>query len=75
MADRFMESIIDSVQLLAKMPKAGLARPDIHPDTRSVPVGRYMIYHRKRESGGIEISRVLHAMRDQKKAWGEDERG
>jgi toxin ParE1/3/4 len=68
-ADRVIDSILASFRMLAKMPQAGRARPDIDPDVRSLSVGSYMIYYQKRERGGIVIARVLHAMRDQLKAW------
>ena len=52
---------------LARMPGIGRERPDLESGTRSFPVGNYMIYYRE-ERRCIEISRVLHGMREQKRA-------
>jgi toxin ParE1/3/4 len=70
-ADRVIDSIFAKFPLLAKMPNAGRARTDIDSNTRSFPVGNYVVYYRRRERSGIVISRVLHAMRDQQRAWRE----
>ena len=69
-ADRVIDSIFEAFQLLAKMPDAGRARTDIDARTRSFPVGSYVVYYKRRERG-IVISRILHAMRDQLRAWRE----
>jgi plasmid stabilization system protein ParE len=40
-----------------------LARPDIAPNLRYLPVRRYLILYRE-TAGGIEIVRVVHGARD-----------
>jgi toxin ParE1/3/4 len=67
-----MEPIAAAFLLLARMPELGRARPEIDPGLRTFPVGTYMIYYKRRRRGGIVISRVLHAMRDQQAAWSEE---
>lgn len=65
LADRLVDSITNCFPMLARMPKSGRARPEVGEDTRSFPIGKYLIYYRARERGGILISRVLHGKRDQ----------
>lgn len=60
---RFREAFIT----LAKMPGIGRERPDLESGARSFPVGNYMIYYRE-QWRCIEISRVLHGMREQRRA-------
>jgi toxin ParE1/3/4 len=40
-----------------------LARPDIAPGLRYLPVRRYLILYRE-VTGGIELVRVVHGARD-----------
>ena len=51
---------------LAKMPAIGRDRGDLSPTARSFPVGNYIIYYRELRNS-IEISRVLHGKREQRK--------
>jgi toxin ParE1/3/4 len=60
---RFHEAFI----ALARMPGIGRERLDLESGSRSFPVGNYIIYYRERRRR-IEISRVLHGMREQKRA-------
>jgi len=64
-ADGLIDSITDRFPVLARMPQAGRRRDEIDPGVRSFPVGEYIIYYRRMARGGIVISRVLHAKRDQ----------
>jgi toxin ParE1/3/4 len=41
----------------------GRARPELRPDLRSFPVGRFVIFYREVRDG-IEIVRVLRGARD-----------
>lgn len=68
-ADRLIDSIVNCFPMLAGMPHAGRPRPDIDTGVRSFPLGRYLIYYQEHARSGILIARVLHAMRDQQKAW------
>ena len=51
--------------MLASMPEAGRLRPELEPGLRSFPVGDYIIYYRKAKRGGIQVSRIVHAKRNQ----------
>ena len=68
-ADRFIDRITDRFPMLAAAPETGAIRDEVEPGLRSFPVGNYLIYYRKAAQGRIFISRVLHGMRDQRKAW------
>ena len=50
---------------LAQNPGWGRRRDDLRPGLRSLPFGRYVIFHRV-TTRGVEIVRVLHASRDLK---------
>ncbi len=62
-ADRWLDTINDKCQLLARLPDLGRKRPDLAPDLRSLPVGNYVIFYRLVE-GGVQLIRVLHGFRD-----------
>lgn len=61
-ADRLLDEIEDKCSLLAANPQLGPARPDIAPDCRSFPVGRYLILYRLIPDG-IEVVRVVQGSR------------
>lgn len=61
-ADRLLDEIEDKCALLAANPQLGPARPDIAPDCRYFPVGRYLILYRLIPDG-IEVVRVVHGSR------------
>jgi toxin ParE1/3/4 len=61
-ADRLLDEIEDKCLLLAANPRLGPARPDIAPDCRSFPVGRYLILYRLIPDG-IEVVRVVQGSR------------
>ena len=67
-ASRTIDEITDGFPVLAKAPEAGRARLEIEPDLRSFVIDDYVVYYRKLKRGGIGISRVIHAKRDQRKA-------
>ena len=70
-ANGVVDSITETFALFARAPDAGTARDEIEAGLRGFPVGRYIIYYR--ESGQyVVISRVIHGMRDQKKAYRRD---
>jgi toxin ParE1/3/4 len=68
-ADRFIDTITGRFPFLAGSSEAGPARDEIEPGLRVFPVENYLIYYRKTARGGIQISRIIHGMRDQEKAW------
>jgi toxin ParE1/3/4 len=72
-ADRFIDTIAERFPMLANTPEAGRASDEIEPGLRVFPVENYLIYYRKAARGRILISRIIHGMRDQPKAWGEKE--
>lgn len=61
-ADRLLDEIEDKFGLLSEQPRLGPARPDIAPELRYVPVGRYLILYREIVDG-IEVVRVVHGAR------------
>ncbi len=59
----FVVELHDKCELLADNAAAGVRRYELAEGLRSFPVGRYVIFYR-RESGGIEVVRILHGSRD-----------
>ena len=57
--------------MLAGMPDTGRVRQDVAHGVRSFPIGSYIIYYRRAPRGKIQILRVIHGRRDQRKAWGD----
>jgi len=70
-ADAFLARIDKEFRALARKPKVGRARPELSPDVRSLPVGRYVIFYVPR-TGGVEVVRVLHGARDLDSLFEED---
>src|SRR5215813_10508017 len=68
-ADRFIDSITARFPMLSD---AGRASDDIEPGLRTFPAGNYLIYYRRSPRAGILISRVIHGIRDQRKAGADD---
>ncbi len=67
-ADRVLDSVTTTFRLLARAPEAGSHRDEIEPGARGFPAGKYIIYYH--QSGRrLVISRVIHGMRDQKRAF------
>jgi toxin ParE1/3/4 len=62
-ADDLVERVLDVYHILAENPRMGRVRRDLHPDLRSFPVGKYVVFYRRIENG-IEIVRVLSGHRD-----------
>jgi len=62
-ADRQLDRIDASCQMLAKNPKSGPHREDLAAGLRFYPVGNYLIFYTIGEDG-ITVARVLHAARD-----------
>jgi len=66
-ADRLLARFYDVFQLLSNEPGMGIHTEYLGPGTRRFPVGNYIIYYRKYRLG-IQVLRVMHGMRDQRKA-------
>ena len=62
-ADRFIDRIADTCNLLGENPLMGRSRPELAPDLRSFPVGSYLIFYQPLDDG-IEIIRIISAARD-----------
>ncbi len=62
-ADRFIDRVADTCNLLGENPLMGRSRAELAPDLRSFPVGNYMIFYQPRDDG-IEIVRIISAARD-----------
>jgi toxin ParE1/3/4 len=61
-ADRVVARIGNALELLARNPLMGPARPDLRDDLRYFVSGRYLILYSAREAG-IVVVRVLHGAR------------
>jgi toxin ParE1/3/4 len=62
-ADRWVDEISATFDLLATQPLMGRSRPDLADDLRSHPFRRYVIFYVPIEDG-IDVVRVLHSARD-----------
>ncbi len=64
-ADGVIDSIERGFKAIRLHPEVGRKREDIDSGVRSLSMEKYIVYYR--ESGrSIEVSRVIHGMRDQK---------
>jgi toxin ParE1/3/4 len=57
--------------MLAENPTAGRARPELHPEIRSFPVGNYIVFYRI-IPGAVDVVRVLSRFRDINQAYFEE---
>ena len=57
-ADNLLDDIDSSCQLLAMQPQAGRLRPELAPELRSFPAGRYVVFYQPQDDG-IGVVRVL----------------
>lgn len=66
-ADRVLDTLLASFELLGENPQAGTLRNDLRPSIRMFvpgpPAGSYVIFYYP-ISNGIEVSDVIHAKRD-----------
>ena len=69
-AERFVDSITSSFQLLTANPNIGRHRPNLGEDMRSFPVHNYRIYYRLDSRHRVRILHVKHSARDEKKLFG-----
>ncbi|HYZ60833.1 MAG TPA: type II toxin-antitoxin system RelE/ParE family toxin [Acetobacteraceae bacterium] len=61
-ARRLLVRIEAMFDLIGRNPLIGRSRPDIAPDARAFPVGRYLILYRLTQDG-VEIVRIVHGAR------------
>lgn len=61
-ADKLLAKFENVFEILIEQPEFGAARPDIAPELRYFPVGKYLIFYRI-IADGIEIVRVVHGSR------------
>ena len=61
-AHRWVEAIFEQCKRLADLPELGVARDEIRPGLRMMPMGKYIILYRTGRNG-IEIVRVLDGRR------------
>ncbi|MBT9290046.1 type II toxin-antitoxin system RelE/ParE family toxin [Prosthecodimorpha staleyi] len=59
---RWYDEILRHCRNLGDMPGLGIARPDIRPELRTFPAGRYLILYRV-AGQDAEIVRVVHGAR------------
>lgn len=62
-ADALIDAIGQTAYRLAEQPLMGRARPELAPELRSFPVGRYVLFYRP-VPNGVELVRALHSARD-----------
>ena len=68
-ADRLLARLNEIFHLLSKETALGIRIERLSSETRKFPVGNYIVYYQKLKSG-IQVLRVVHGMRDQRKALG-----
>ena len=61
-ADGLLDEFEETLQILARHPQLGPARPDIARDLRYFPVRNYLLLYRQIPNG-IELVRVIHGAR------------
>ncbi len=62
-ADRWVDKLDETFNLIATQPLMGRARDELAASLRSFPFGRYVIFYVPIENG-IDVVRVLHSARD-----------
>ncbi len=63
-ADRLLDDVDEALTMLARYPLSGRSRPELAPDVRSFPVGRFLVYYLPLGGGGVVALRLLHTSRD-----------
>ena len=62
-ADRLLDEIEETSRKLVQFTSMGRNRYELYPGLKSFPVGKFIIFYLP-ISGGLEIVRILHGMRD-----------
>jgi toxin ParE1/3/4 len=57
-ADKILSRFENVFEILTEQPEFGAARPDIAPELRHFPVGKYLVLYRIIDNG-VEIVRVV----------------
>lgn len=66
-AYRLIEAFFHRMDMLQRVPRAGVRRDDLGPGYRVVPVGQYLILYKVGDTR-IEVLRVIHGKRNIAKA-------
>ena len=61
-ADRILDLLDEKSHALARNPRMGMARDDVAPGVRHLPVGRYLILYRALEND-VQVVRYVPGMR------------
>ena len=67
-AERIIDRIVERFWLIGEHPNAGRAAANIAPGVKCFPVGKYLIYYRRRR-GVTDILHIFHGARDQRRAF------
>jgi len=62
-SDSYLTAIKDQFWLLTRQPLMGIERPELLPDTRSLPIQSHTLFYRV-TTNQVEIIRVLHGRQD-----------
>ncbi len=62
-SDNYLAAIKDHFLALIDQPLMGVERPELLPDTRSLPIQSHILFYRV-ASNQVEIIRVLHCRQD-----------
>ena len=68
----FVEELEASCAGLLDYPESGRERPELAPDLRSKPHGRYVIFYTS-DAEAVRIERILHGARDVEGEFGKEE--
>jgi toxin ParE1/3/4 len=62
-ADRWVDRLDEKLALWSTQPHIGRVRPELAPELRSMPFGRYVVFFLPLPDG-IDVVRVLHSSRN-----------
>lgn len=62
-ADHWVDRLDEKLRLWSTQPLIGRIRPELAPEIRSMPFGRYVVFFLPLQDG-IDVVRVLHSSRD-----------
>jgi len=62
-SESYLSTIKNQFWLLTQQPLMGIERPELLPDTRSIPIESHTLFYRV-ISSRVEIIRVLHGRQD-----------
>ena len=65
-SDNYLAAIKDQFWSLTEQPLMGVERPELLPDTRSLPIQGHTLFYRV-TTNKVEIIRVLHGRQDPKR--------